>query len=122
MAATQALKTLGDEKAYEVYFAILTGERKSGGGLMDEQMKMLNDAKKLAQFGFQQGIGYVPYAGIAMGVFKAIHKDDTSPLRAAAAVALASDPDPRRPSVGHGCFRQECDCASGRARCDCSSG
>ena len=37
----------------------------------------------------------MPYAGIAMGVFKAIHKDDTSPLRAVAAVALVSDPDPR---------------------------
>jgi HEAT repeat protein len=95
MAATESLKTLGDTKAYEVYFAILTGERKSGEGLLQEQTKMLHDPKKMAQFGFSQGIGYVPYAGLAMGTFKAIHKDDTSPLRAVAAVALASDPDPR---------------------------
>jgi HEAT repeat protein len=95
MAATESLKTLGDTKAYEVYFAILTGERKSGQGLIQEQMKMLHDPKKMAEFGFSQGIGYVPYAGLALGAYKAIHKDDTSPLRAVAAVALASDPDPR---------------------------
>lgn len=95
MAATESLKALGDAHAYEVYFAILTGERKSGEGLLQEQMKMLHDPKKMAEFGFSQGIGYVPYAGLALGAYKAIHKDDTSPLRAMAAVALASDPDPR---------------------------
>jgi HEAT repeat protein len=95
MAAAESLKTLGDPNAYEVFFAILTGERKSGQGLMQEQMKMLHDPKKLAEFGFSQGIGYVPYAGIALGTFKALTKDDTSPVRAVAAVALASDPDPR---------------------------
>ena len=95
MAATESLKTLGDAKAYEVYFAILTGERKSGEGLLQEQMKMLHDPKKMAEFGFSQGIGYVPYAGLALGAFKVIHKDDISPLRAVAAMALASDPDPR---------------------------
>jgi HEAT repeat protein len=95
MAATESLKTLGDAHAYEVYFAILTGERKSGEGLMQEQMKMLHDPKKMAEFGFSQGIGYVPYAGLALGAFKAIHKDDISPVRAVAAMALASDPDPR---------------------------
>jgi len=95
MAAAESLKTLGDPKAYEVFFAILTGERKSGQGLMQEQMKMLHDPKKMAAFGFSQGIGYVPYAGIALGTFKALSKDDASPVRAVAAVALASDPDPR---------------------------
>lgn len=94
MAAAQALKSLGNEKAYEVYFAILTGERKSGAGLMDEQKKMLHDPKKMAQFGVEQGLGYVPFAGIAMGAFKAINKDDVSPVRAGAAMALSSDPDP----------------------------
>ncbi|HVN18176.1 MAG TPA: HEAT repeat domain-containing protein [Dongiaceae bacterium] len=95
MAATESLKTLGDAHAYEVYYAILTGERKSGEGLLEDQMKMLHDPKKMAQFGFSQGIGYVPYAGLAVGAYKALRKDDTSPVRAVAAVALASDPDPR---------------------------
>ena len=102
MSAAQALKFLGDATAYEVYFAILTGERKSGTGLLDQQkklldqqMKMLHDPKQMAQFGFAQGLGYVPYGGVAQGVIKAIRKDDTSPLRAVAAVALSSDPDPR---------------------------
>jgi len=89
------LKSLGDEKGYEVYFAILTGERKSGEGLLDDQKKMLHDPKKMAQFGVEQGLGFVPFAGIALGAFKALRKDDTSPVRAGAAMALASDPDPR---------------------------
>jgi len=95
MAATESLKTLGDTHAYEVYFAILTGERKSGEGLLQDQLKMLHDPKKMAEFGFSEGIGYVPYAGLALGAYKVIHKDDISPVRALAAVALASDPDPR---------------------------
>jgi len=95
MATAQALKSLGDEKGYEVYFAILTGERKSGEGLLEDQKKMLHDPKKMAQFGVEQGLGYVPFAGIALGAFKALKKDDTSPVRAGAAMALAPDPDPR---------------------------
>jgi len=95
MAAAQALKSLGDPIAYEVYYAILTGERKTGEGLLDQQKKMLHDPKKMAQFGIEQGIGFVPFGGVALGAFKAIRKDDISPVRAGAAAALASDPDPR---------------------------
>lgn len=95
MAAAHALRKLGDPMGYEVYYAVLTGERKTGAGLLDEQKTMLKDPKKMASFGFAQGIGYVPYASIGVGVVKAIKKDDISPVRAAAASALASDPDPR---------------------------
>jgi HEAT repeat protein len=94
MVAAHALKNLGDEKGYEVYFAILSGERKSGEGLLDDQKKMLHDPKEMAQFGVEQGLGYVPFAGLALGTFKAVKKDDTSPVRAGAAMALSSDPDP----------------------------
>jgi len=95
MAAAQALKSLGDPIAYEVYYAILTGERKTGEGLLDQQKKMLHDPKKMAQFGIEQGIGFVPFGGVALGAFQAIRKDDISPVRAGAAAALASDPDAR---------------------------
>ena len=49
----------------------------------------------MAQFGFEQGIGYIPFAGIGYGAFKAFSKDDVSPVRAAAAKMLINDPDPK---------------------------
>ncbi len=95
MAAAHALIVLGDNRGYNVYYAILTGERKSGTSLKDEQKKMLSDPKKLAQFGFEQGIGFIPFAGLGYGAFKMVTKDNTSPVLAAAALTLAKDPDPK---------------------------
>ena len=94
LSAASSLRLLGDSTAYLVYYAVLTGKRKSGEGLIEEQKKMLNDPKKMAKFGFEQGIGFVPFGGLSYGVFKTLTKDDVSPVRAAAAVALAHDPDP----------------------------
>jgi len=95
IASARSLIALGDPLGYAVYYAVLTGEKKSGGGLMDDQKKMLKDPKKMAQFGFEQGIGFIPFAGVGMGAFKALTKDDTSPVRAAAANILAKDSDPK---------------------------
>jgi HEAT repeat protein len=95
MASARSLLDLGDKSGYEVYYAILTGETKTGTGLLDEQKKMLKDPQKLAQFGFEQGIGFIPFAGIGWSAFKMLRKDDTSPILAASAMTLANDPDPR---------------------------
>jgi len=95
VAAAHALYMLKQPVAYEVYYAILAEERKSGQGLLSDEKKMLSDPKKMAQFGFEQGIGYIPFAGLGVGVIKAVTKDDKSPVRAAAAKILANDPDPR---------------------------
>ena len=95
MADARALIALGDPLGYAVYYAVLTGERKSGTALLDEQKKMLHDPKKMAQFGFEQGIGYIPFASVGLGAFRAVTKDDSSPVRAAAARILAKDPDPK---------------------------
>jgi HEAT repeat protein len=94
-AAANALYVLGDPRAYEVYYAVLTGQRKSGEGLVESQMKMLKDPKAIAQMGFEQGIGFIPFAGIGYSVFKGVTKDDASPVRAAAAQKLVRDPDPK---------------------------
>ena len=48
----------------------------------------------MAELGFEEGIGFIPFAGIGWGAVKAIRKDDSSPVRAAAAKVLARDPDP----------------------------
>jgi HEAT repeat protein len=94
LAAAHSLDLMHDNSAYEVYYEILNGDRKAGRGLIASQSSMLHDPKKMAEFGFEQGIGFVPFAGIGWGAIKAIRKDDSSPVRAAAARVLARDPDP----------------------------
>jgi HEAT repeat protein len=95
LAVAAALKTLGDNQGYDVYYGVLTGERKTGNGLLEDQKKMLHDPKKLAEFGLEQGIGFIPYAGYGWEAVRLLMKDDASPVRAAAAKALAVDPDQR---------------------------
>lgn len=94
LAAGHALNLMHDDSAYEVYYEVLRGERKTGKGLIASQKSMLSDPKKLAQLGFEEGIGFIPFAGIGWGAIKTLTKDDASPIRAAAAKVLASDPDP----------------------------
>jgi HEAT repeat protein len=93
LAAAHALLLLKDSSAYDVYFAILTGQRKGGHGLLAGQLETLKDPKKMALLGFQEGIGFIPFAGMGYGAVRAIMKDDSSPVRAAAARVLAADPD-----------------------------
>jgi HEAT repeat protein len=95
LACARALLELGDEEAYAVYYAILTGERKGGLSLTDSQKKNLSDPKKMAQMGFQEGLGFVPFASLGYGAVKAFTKDDVSPVQATAAKMLIKDPDPK---------------------------
>lgn len=94
LAAAHALDEMHDNSAYEVYYEVLTGQRKAGRGLIASQTAVLRDPKKMALLGFEQGIGFVPFADIGWVAFRTITKDDTSPVRAAAAKVLAKDPDP----------------------------
>jgi len=94
LAAAHSVELMHDDSAYEVYYEVLTGQRKAGKGLIASQTSILNDPKKMAQFGFEEGIGFIPFAGIGWRAIKAISKDDSSPVRAAAAKVLAKDPDP----------------------------
>ncbi|HEV2348962.1 MAG TPA: HEAT repeat domain-containing protein [Terriglobia bacterium] len=96
LAAAHALWTLKDTlNADEVYYAVLTGKRKSGSGLISEGMDTLRDRKKMAQFGVEEGIGFIPFAGFGYSAVQVLRKDDVSPVRAAAAAILATDPDPK---------------------------
>lgn len=95
ISCARALVNLGDPLGFNIYYAVLTGELKSGASLMDEQKKMLKDPKKLAQFGFETGVGFIPFGGLTLGVFRSLTKDDVSPIRAAAAEVLVKDPDPK---------------------------
>ncbi|MGP8251668.1 MAG: HEAT repeat domain-containing protein [Terracidiphilus sp.] len=95
IAAARALIAFDDPLGYAVYYAVLTGERKASGGLLDDQRKMLSDPKKMATVGIEQGVGFIPFASLGLGAFKALTKDDNSPVRAAAARVLAKDSDPK---------------------------
>ena len=95
LAAAQSLRELKEDKvAYEVYYELLMGERKSGDGLIAQQLETLKNPKELAKIGFSEGIGYIPFAGIGWDAYRTMHKKDPNPARAVAATLLAHDPDP----------------------------
>jgi len=93
IAAGHGLLQLKDKSGYEIFYAVLTGERKGGTGLISGGVDTLKDPKKLAALGFNEGIGFIPFAGIGYSAVKAIRKNDDSPVRAAAAKVLETDPD-----------------------------
>jgi HEAT repeat protein len=94
MAAAHALRELKDDtSAYAIYYDILTGGRKSGG-LIAQQLETLHNPRELARIGIEQGIGYIPFAGIGWEAWRYTHKKDPHPVRAVAASLLVHDPDP----------------------------
>ena len=95
IAAANALYVFKDPAAYEVYYALLTGERKSSKGLLHSELNTLKDRKSMEKLAFETGIGFVPFGGMGYEAWKTVTQDDTSPIRAAAAEKLATDPDPK---------------------------
>jgi HEAT repeat protein len=95
IAATNALWSLRDPTAYEIYYELLTGERKGGVGLTTQAREALHNPSELAKIGVEQGIGFVPYLSFGYSAIRLLMRNDASPVRAAAARDLASDPDPR---------------------------
>ncbi|MGH9322201.1 MAG: HEAT repeat domain-containing protein, partial [Vicinamibacteria bacterium] len=94
-SAAGALYLLKDPTANGVYYAVLTGERKTGEPLLESQLELLKDPKALGKIGFEAGMGFIPFGGVGYKVVRSIRKDKVSPVRAAAAQKLATDPDPR---------------------------
>ena len=94
LAATHSLFLLKDKSAYGVYYAILMRDKKSTGGMIQGQLDRLKDPKQVAELGFQEGLGFVPFGGMGFEAYRTIMKRDSAPVRAAAARFLTSDPDP----------------------------
>ncbi len=95
IAAANSLRELKDSSsAYEVYYDLLVGERKTGDGLVARQMQTLKDPKQLAMIGVSEGVGFIPFAGIGWDAWRTMRKKDPNPVRAVAASYLAHDPDP----------------------------
>ncbi|PYK05526.1 MAG: hypothetical protein DME66_06995 [Verrucomicrobia bacterium] len=93
LAAANSLLLLHDDVGYDTYYEVLTGEKRASKGLIKEQLDTLKNKKKMAQLGFEDGIGFIPFAGMGYEIFKTVTKNDSSPLRAAAAKKLAHDPE-----------------------------
>src|SRR5438552_17700753 len=92
LAAAHSLHLMRNNSAYEVYSEILAKQRKGGKGLISSQMSTFSDPKKMAQLGYEEGIGFVQYAGK-----KDIMEDrtgDYSQQRAAAEKVLDANRDP----------------------------
>lgn len=103
VAAADSLYIFKDPSAYDIYYALLTGERK-GPGLVKSQMDTLRDKKQLEKMMLETGIGFVPFGGMGYEAYKTITHDDLSPIRAAAAEKLATDPDPKTTeALGRAC-------------------
>jgi HEAT repeat protein len=101
MAAAKSLIQLGNEKGYSVYYAVLTGQRKSGenliGGEEKELDQLMRNPKQIEAMAFEQGMGFVPFGGYGLQVYEAIHESESKePIILATAIKmLATDPDPR---------------------------
>jgi len=90
VAIAAVLRKFDDPEGFEIYYEILTGERKTGGGILSG----IKDKKSLEKMGFQEAIGFIPFGGVGLGAYNYFKQNDSSSVDVAAAVALADDPDP----------------------------
>jgi HEAT repeat protein len=96
LAAAHSLFLLGQpEKAYQIDYEVLRGDRKGADGFVASQMEELKDSKAVAMMGVETGIGFAPFGGPAYEVFKRVREDHESPVMAAATKELAADRDPK---------------------------
>jgi HEAT repeat protein len=93
LAAAHSLEMMHDDAGYQLYYQVLTGERKGSKGLVASEVSTLKDPKQLAELGFEQGIGFIPFGGMGWEAFRMLSKDNATPVRVEAAKVLASDHD-----------------------------
>ena len=94
LAAAQSLVSLKSEQGYNIYYEVLTGQRKGGRSAVEKELAIVRNPKKLAEMGFEQGVGFIPFGGMGLEVFRALQAGSEPGVRAASAAMLAHDPDP----------------------------
>jgi HEAT repeat protein len=94
LAAANALYELKDPAAYEIYYSLLTGERK-GPGLVKSQLRQLKKRGEIERLAFETGIGFAPYGGAGYEAWKRIMQNRSMPVLIVSAQKLATDPDPK---------------------------
>jgi hypothetical protein len=72
-------------------------ERKKGQNPKNQEMDVLKNPKKVAEFCLEKGIGFIPYGGYGISAVELIRKEeqDESSAKAVAAKVLANGPDPQ---------------------------
>ncbi len=94
-AAADSLLSFGDPAGYDVYYEILTGERKSGQNWIGEKKRLIADERAMVLLALGVGMGFAPYAGYGWMVTQELSKDYGTPVRVNALKKLGNDPDPR---------------------------
>jgi HEAT repeat protein len=97
MAAAHSLVQLKDSAGYELYYSVLTGERKKGQGLISREMDVLKDPKQVAELSLEEGIGFLPCGGFGLSAIQFLREEerDKASAKVVAARFLADDPDPQ---------------------------
>ena len=93
LAAAKSLISLHNKAGYEVYYEVLTGQRRGGKNAVEQELGVLRNPKKLAEMGFEEGIGFVPFGSMGLEAFHVLKSGTGMEVRAAAATMLAHDPD-----------------------------
>ena len=92
LAIAAVLTKFGDPEGFEIYYELVTGERKNGQKLTDG----LKDRKGLEKMGAETAIGILPLGGVATGAYDYISQNKSGPNAYVTAVnALAEDSDPQ---------------------------
>ncbi len=100
-AAAKALTTLGDDKGRNVLLAVLSGQRDASSGYFTTQgrsaLRMFYTPKAVIPYLVGRGVGLAHVAGLGLGIasLEGLLADQNIPGRAAAALMLSNDPDPR---------------------------
>lgn len=94
-AAADSLLALGDPAGYDPYYEVLTGERKSGEGLLAEKKKLITDERAMVLLGLGVGVSFAPYAGYGWMIWRELSKDYKTPVRVNALKKLENDSDVR---------------------------
>jgi hypothetical protein len=95
MAAAHSLVELKDPAGYAIYYAVLTGERRTGPGLIAQETDVLKDPKNLVHFSLEEGIGFFPFGGYGLSALRFVkrHQREADSAKAVAVRFLANDPD-----------------------------
>jgi len=100
-AAAKALWSLKDPEGEDALVAILSGEMKASSSFLTKQkrdaLRLLQTPKPLMMVGIRVGAGFAPVPGLGMGIssLQGILNDPAVSGRAATALLLASEKDPR---------------------------
>lgn len=100
-AAAKALYTLKDPDGEDALMSVLSRELKTSTGFVTKQirdsLRMLQTPKPLMMFAIKTGVGFAPVPGLGEGIssLQGILADPSMSGRAATALLLAADRDPR---------------------------